>query len=687
MSSIPPHIPIKSPIKSSSLPAYLTPKKSSDKNHSASFSGHSVTQQKPVTKQIPPAQEQKTSGAKKLLKKMADFLSIKPSNPSYKYHSSVSTGAQTTHIWSNTPMLNVWTSNPNSVMNSNVPQTNFTHFQPIPHKGNLSQMMVPGLGVLQLNQPLFSKPLFYQQMSFSQPPAGYFPAQPQAKPPTVYQHIYQDLAEKNKVVQARVTERFNIAPKETDLLDKSVLLEKQRLSTLPQGIQSTVSRLKSRHLDQVSTSIKNHQLNLAQPLPTKPDDIEAQGKTFIHNIENGMRAIDVILDTGRAYYHPESLSKLKTIRQELNAERSLVLQVMEQKGAKGLGDKLNWQTATDFMRVGYDLTPGMLQHMSSFDDSALKSAHPFGKGMTHTVSKLIYHDGDKTTAKIFKAEDARDSSGYARITKKGSYLDTERPHFAMRNLAAQSLQSLLGLDMVPKMELATHQGKVGLLMDEAKGKTAFPPGQNDGITKKLEQNPQFANAVARELVNAELFDGLCGQQDRHPGNYLIDPDTGKVSLIDNDQSFYPGHTSVAKSTTKTSEGTWFSPWPGLPALIDQQAFDKLQGIKEQDIREKLSSLLNQDEIESTVKRLDELKQHALELKKENRVVDNWATWKSDTSPALGAAEYIKQHGSRQSYFNALERVIGNPSSSIPPVREPVREPVRKQSQPTFSSLR
>ncbi|MRI32829.1 hypothetical protein EOPP23_07505 [Endozoicomonas sp. OPT23] len=660
-----------------SLPARFAPETAKP----ASFAGHKVTKQEPIPKQIPQPEEQKISKSKRLKNKLINAFSIKPAPPQYKYHATVSSGNQTTHIWTNSPNLKVWTPDPKARMQTNAPAPNFHHFNQVPYQGNLSQMMIPGLGVLNFNQPVF-----YQQMS-SQPPVWHPPAQltaqlappiQYAKPAPVYNHIYQDEAARLNIAKTRFTERFHISEATVKKLEQKSDIEQRKFSELPQGINSVVAQLKSTHLKQISSALNNHQTNLAHALPNTHTSIEEQGKTFVNNLESGMRAIDVILKTGQQYYSKEDIQTFKDIRRQLSVERSLVVQVMMQSDANGLGDKLNWQTATDFMRVGYQLIPATVEHLSTLDDSSLETSKPFGKGMTHTVSKLTYkHDGAETK-KLFKAEDAVDKSGYERITKKGAYLDSSRPQFALRNLAAQNLQPLLGLNMVPKMELATHKGQIGLMMDEAKGTTAFPTAKS-GISEKLKNNTGFANNVVSDLIKAEWFDCLCGQKDRHPGNYLINPDTGHVSLIDNDQSFYPGDTSVAKNSTAASEGNWRSPWPGLPALIDRETFTRLQAIKEQDIRQKLSGLLGKSEVDSTLKRLEELKQHAIKLEKEGKVIDDWSSWKNDAKPALGASDFLKQHGKQQSYLNALEGALKAKTVSVPPAP--------KQAQPSFSSLR
>ncbi|WP_462431034.1 hypothetical protein, partial [Bilophila wadsworthia] len=113
-------------------------------------------------------------------------------------------------------------------------------------------------------------------------------------------------------------------------------------------------------------------------------------------------------------------------------------------------------------------------------------------------------------------------------------------------------------DVIAKSSIGSHDGKIGLFMEAAPGKTArallsgnpvcrTAGGEELNLTQALDymQNNGKLNIARanpmRECNKLEWADLLSGQVDRHADNYLvhINPDTGRVKItgIDNDASF------------------------------------------------------------------------------------------------------------------------------------------------------
>ena len=621
--------------------------------------------------QLKRSSRQKRKGRTQTLSR---FSSVKPFSPRFKYSAQVKLDGQHFKILSNTPNVNVWTGAQHArVLKSNIPNIQMNFFEPKPYRGNPFQIEVPSVGIVQLQQPIAcSHPNVQTHRS-------------RAPQKAVHQHIYQDAAARHKISQSRVKERFHMPDSEVAKLQTLSEKESTKATSFkPRTLEAAVAKRKSADYQFLNRAINVHKKNMSLPLPNNKAGIEKAGRPIINNIENGMRTIDTIMKTGSRYFPKEELSRLSDLRQQLNSERSLALQVMTEKGAANLGKSFSWQSATDFKRVGYELTADLKPYLSALDDSKLaKPEEPFGKGMMHTVSRLTFKEGDSTVSKIFKAEDAIDRSAFQTIAK-GKYLNAARPKFAIRNIAAQNLQKHIGVDLLPKMELTTHNGRVGLLMDQAKGTQPYQP--KTGVVKGLPLNaraqPEKAAELQKNLVNAEWFDCLCGQQDRHARNYFIDQETGKVTLIDNDQAFYPGADDIAQASTQPVYKGWVSPWPGLPAMIDKHMYDKLIAMKPDDIQASLVGLLEPEEIQSTVSRYRKLKAHAQKLQQQGLVVEDWANWKSQTEPPLSASDYLQKYGSRQSYFNTLKRLQQASNESAFETRNPPRN-----TQPKFHSAK
>ena len=693
-SPIPPKSPISPAGSVTSSPDISSP------SEKGSFSGRKVRQNQPSGNQIPEHQNHGKAQKKGLFQRIAQHFASAPSSPDHKYHATINSGGQTTHIYTNDPNINVWTpGGGRSTVHTNAPHTYHHQYNAVPHMGMADQMHIPGLGVLKFDQPIFQNLNFgqlnawqppFQQIStpsqaWLQPePQGWHahrPAHPhasgwhsphhrQAASPSPhqpdrqavkYKHMYDDLAAVNKALKNRVSERFHPEQSPTKVLDQRIQKEKATILEHPLDAQGKIAKQKSRLLEGIQQSTSRYESLITYHLPHKHAEVQEWGKRHINAIEEGMHKIDHILRKESRLFSTEEITELKKIRQELNSERLLQLQVMSPKNSAtlGLGSDMTWQGALEFMRVGYPLNPSITQHFEKEPkEMLLQEAKVYGSGLSHNVIKLNYKTWDgEPVEKLFKAEDARDSSGFQSVAKDGTYIDTQAPRFALRNLATSKLHPLICQDCkVPKMGLSTYQGQLGLVMDIAKGHKPYPIAENGGVTASLKTDPAFATEVAKGLVETEWFDLLCGQQDRHAGNYLIDKE-GKVTLIDNDQSFHPGNTDTLFSNVRSADGRWVSPWPGEPVLIDRQTYNKLKSLTAADIREKLTGLLPTAEIEATIERLNKLKFRAEGLARTNRIVDNWNTWKSsEETGSLSATDYLKQHGKPQSYFTTLSKL-------------------------------
>ncbi len=126
---------------------------------------------------------------------------------------------------------------------------------------------------------------------------------------------------------------------------------------------------------------------------------------------------------------------------------------------------------------------------------------------------------------------------------------------SVRNVVSSRLAEALGIgDLIAKSTLATVevQGKkmTGVAMEEAQGKNI------DQVVAEAEKNGgavtvKYTGKALRQLANLQMFDILCGQIDRHSGNYFgqIEQVGSRLEVtgitgIDNDLAF--GLISYAK---------------------------------------------------------------------------------------------------------------------------------------------
>ena len=456
--------------------------------------------------------------------------------------------------------------------------------------------------------------------------------------------LYSNLRYRNLVAQERVTQQFEQPRLTSKNLKKAAWDFFNQGKNGPWG-QNPALQTKGVELGQVSKGISAHDRALGQPLSKGAAGVEQQGRQVIDNLQDGINHLDHLV---RQQGHRMPLGEqqyLYNIRTALHSEQKLMLQLMEDPGAASLSGSLDLRQAMELKRLGYDLNPELEKHFSALNDSQLikGSDQAFGSGAIHSVTKLKFQTPSGVVEKIFKGEDAVDPCPFDSITGPENYLDKNKPRFAARNFAAAKFDDLLGCKLMPKMEMTVHNGQLGVLMDVAKGVKPFEQhsGKFNWVPVEDKRQPQKAAFIQQQLNSAEWLDGICAQQDRHAGNLFVDPDSGKVTLIDNDMGFYPGQSHV-RSPSKNPRFRRFSgSTAGKPAVIDAQVYKKLMSITPAKIHEQMDGLLNRTEIQSTISRIEELQSHAKKLAKKGRVINDWQQWR-DPSTGMSAAKYQRR---------------------------------------------
>ena len=502
------------------------------------------------------------------------------------------------------------------------------------------------------------------------------PAQPaQVKAAAPIKSSYKNHELRKLINHSRVSERFHDVQKSSDRWKSKAVSVVESFKSGTSRHTQGVADLKSKHLTQIASVLDHHQVEQKKLLPTTPEDIKAQAKSQIDTLEEGMQVIAEIANSGKAHYSKDDFAALQTLSREMDAERALLVKVMDNPATASFNGKVSWNEATELVRLGYSPSHKMISAFTTLsDEDQIKPAEQFGAGKQHAVQKLTFagaEEGDAPREYLFKADDAKDTSRYEQVVGTDKYLDKSRPRFAGRNLAAQNLQNALNMKLLPPMTMMVHDGKMGLLMNEAQGVQPFDSATKKAVDLPYDSlaKPQVSANIQKNLMDAQWLDCLTGQQDRHASNLFINPDNGAVTLIDNDQAFYPGLREVTDPEPGRKIGNWPPPWPGKPELISKETFDKLQTLEDEQLKAKLEPFLDHKEIESTLFRLKDLKLHALKLQSEGKVVDNWVTWRSPATEGnkggQRVADFLHSTGKPQSYFNALSQLGGYQPRSVP----------------------
>ena len=200
------------------------------------------------------------------------------------------------------------------------------------------------------------------------------------------------------------------------------------------------------------------------------------------------------------------------------------------------------------------------------------------------------------------------------------------PNYGARAVAMYRIDQLLGANVTAKAEFAVHEGKLGTVTESAKGKRAVDVSfALSGEQKKQQPGTVSADdpVLQRAMNKLQLLDVLCGQLDRHQGNWVIDADekTGEVkgvTGIDLDMAFGSEMHGI-----ESSEGGGSENYLGMPSIVDQEFGNRLLEISETDIRSTLKGLLSESEINATISRFTKVQAKVRELKDQGKLTATW----------------------------------------------------------------
>ena len=178
---------------------------------------------------------------------------------------------------------------------------------------------------------------------------------------------------------------------------------------------------------------------------------------------------------------------------------------------------------------------------SSFTDDKLASKRQGAVGAGMNRLDEVTYDLDDASGGT-----ARQMTGYFKAEKRSEDLisqtrghdvgmTSDDPNIVGRNLATYAVAKLLGADVIAPTWAARHEHEGaevwGIVMEKIKGKSGKEEAAEAANDPKVKQG----------LSNLYLLDQICGQVDRHKGNYIIQRDSEGVITgvkgIDNDLAF------------------------------------------------------------------------------------------------------------------------------------------------------
>ncbi len=264
---------------------------------------------------------------------------------------------------------------------------------------------------------------------------------------------------------------------------------------------------------------------------------------------------------------------------------------------------------------GYILSDEMKHQILESKDINLKAVKTRGP-LLHIVKKYISYFTD---TKIMELQQLQDLEMQEKQQPGGE----TGINPADRDVATYRIATLFGQSkLVARSEKVILQGKDGEIHGHMMDKVTGQSGAEfiaDIIEKKVEsgkdstvQREDFKGRITggfiKDLNNLMVLDYICGQTDRHSGNYIVKTDeSGKLTTIvgiDNNMAF------PADGADELNSGTIL----GLVTKggdlrishMDAELGATILAVRPEMIRQVLCDLLTEDEIDQTLKRLNKL---------------------------------------------------------------------------------
>lgn len=194
----------------------------------------------------------------------------------------------------------------------------------------------------------------------------------------------------------------------------------------------------------------------------------------------------------------KAVAAMQTLQSQIMNEMALVNRVATRLVVNdALAGNVTWKDG--MAGAGYRV----LDSVARYNDTRLHSADDsFGGGQVNQVARLSYvKEGGALETLIFKADpqklDTQTSSEVHNRNTQGiineilipSGIDSARPAFAARNVAMAFVNEALGLNNLVHCSFAIHNETIGMVMDEAPGRTSY-------FHVKQALPPQISDALA-----------------------------------------------------------------------------------------------------------------------------------------------------------------------------------------------
>lgn len=271
-------------------------------------------------------------------------------------------------------------------------------------------------------------------------------------------------------------------------------------------------------------------------------------------------------------------------------------------------------------------------------------------GQVNQVSELHFKTESGEMSGFFKEDKGFNAKSEGHETEVG--IRQVDPNYGARSIALYRLDQLFNAGVTARAEFAVHKngdGKsvLGTVLESSKGTKAVDVKYHvAGDEKDPGSVDLYDPVLQRGLNKLQLLDAICGQLDRHMGNYFVQDDgkgnvTG-VTGIDLDMAFGSKMTSVDYKGAQN--------YKGLPEYIDKEMGQKILQITPADIRAALTGLLSKPEIDATVSRFTEVQKAVKQAEKDGKLQESWDAKSGQRGPTYDKS----RHGQKTYHQSARE---------------------------------
>lgn len=272
------------------------------------------------------------------------------------------------------------------------------------------------------------------------------------------------------------------------------------------------------------------------------------------------------------------------------------------------------------------LLDGSWADTTSLDTKTVSERGRPDRGALNEVVELTFDVGaGETFTGYFKEEKGFNPGVLTHELEAG--IGQVDPNYGARAVAMTRLDALFGTNVLARTEFATYNGAMGTVGETAKGTRS--DRLRYAITDRERRAARGGGAalVALEdpvlqkgLNQLQILDVICGQLDRHTGNFYIATDNHgrvtKVTGIDLDMAF--GKEQKTGSRTERSIAKAHN-YIGMPALVDADLAARIRGLAPSDVSAAIDGLLSVEEVDATVQRFTWVKREIAGLAR----VDEW----------------------------------------------------------------